>query len=439
MSKPISFARWERSVPGMSFDAAEFRSAAQTLLRAIDAGAVGQDRDGARVHPFPARMPQSLARAIIEALSRPGDVVLDPMCGSGTTVVAAKFLGRVGVGIDRDPLALLVSRVSVNDHWPDDILLAGKRILTRAKQVMKEEVPRLKSGKGRHPAELRTFLSYWFPRGARDELDALRIAIREEPADAVRTLSEVAFSSLIIAKSAGVSYALDIARSRPHKVKGRELSTPFALWEKRFTAVIARRSFAAPAGLPAMVMQGDARNLPIASGRVDLVLTSPPCLNAIDYLRGHRFSLVWMGHSLKGLRELRGSLIGSERGLWTRDGLPTELELRLKRRLEEGRRQALVRRYLSDLGHSLSEVSRVLRSGGLAAMVLGPTVINKSRSDEAEVVEALGVQHGLTMVGHAVRSLPAGWRSLPPPGKLARSNPVAGRMRREVVVIFQKP
>jgi DNA modification methylase len=47
---------------------------------------------------------------------------------------------------------------------------------------------------------------------------------------------------------------------------------------------------------------------------VDAVLTSPPYLNAIDYMRGHRMSLVWLGHSLTELRHIRSNSIGAERG-----------------------------------------------------------------------------------------------------------------------------
>jgi len=49
----------------------------------------------------PAQMPLNLARDLIISFSDPGDIVLDPFCGSGTTLVAAKWLGdREGIGID---------------------------------------------------------------------------------------------------------------------------------------------------------------------------------------------------------------------------------------------------------------------------------------------------------------------------------------------------
>jgi DNA modification methylase len=51
-------------------------------------------------HSFPAKFPPQLPRKFIEALTAPGDVVLDPMMGSGTTVLEAFLSGRRGVGVE---------------------------------------------------------------------------------------------------------------------------------------------------------------------------------------------------------------------------------------------------------------------------------------------------------------------------------------------------
>ena len=55
---------------------------------------------------YPTQKPLALLKRIIAASSNPGDVVLDPMCGSGTTLVAAEQLGRRWVGIDRSAEAV---------------------------------------------------------------------------------------------------------------------------------------------------------------------------------------------------------------------------------------------------------------------------------------------------------------------------------------------
>ena len=58
-------------------------------------------RDGRKLHPT--QKPEALLARVILSSSRPGDLVLDPFCGTGTTGAAAKRLGRQFIGIERDP------------------------------------------------------------------------------------------------------------------------------------------------------------------------------------------------------------------------------------------------------------------------------------------------------------------------------------------------
>lgn len=59
---------------------------------------------------YPARFSPKFARAAIEAFTEPGDVVLDPFMGGGTTVVEARALGRVSVGVDINALSTFLAR-----------------------------------------------------------------------------------------------------------------------------------------------------------------------------------------------------------------------------------------------------------------------------------------------------------------------------------------
>ena len=61
------------------------------------------------LHPYPAKFPPPLPRRLIEILTGRGATVLDPFCGSGTTLVEAKALGRRSVGVDSNPVAVLAS------------------------------------------------------------------------------------------------------------------------------------------------------------------------------------------------------------------------------------------------------------------------------------------------------------------------------------------
>lgn len=59
---------------------------------------------------YPTQKPLALLCRIVQLASNAGDVVLDPFCGSGTTLVAAQRLGRRWIGIDVNPQAVAIAR-----------------------------------------------------------------------------------------------------------------------------------------------------------------------------------------------------------------------------------------------------------------------------------------------------------------------------------------
>jgi site-specific DNA-methyltransferase (adenine-specific) len=66
---------------------------------------------------YPTQKPLALLERIIQASSNPGDVVLDPFCGCGTTVCAAQKLGRQWIGIDITHLAIALMRQRLDDMF----------------------------------------------------------------------------------------------------------------------------------------------------------------------------------------------------------------------------------------------------------------------------------------------------------------------------------
>jgi site-specific DNA-methyltransferase (cytosine-N4-specific) len=64
-------------------------------------------------------MPLPLAQWLVETWTQPGDLVLDPFCGSGTTMLAAISRGRHAIGTDMNPIARLIAEVSLGVFDPD--------------------------------------------------------------------------------------------------------------------------------------------------------------------------------------------------------------------------------------------------------------------------------------------------------------------------------
>ncbi len=75
---------------------------------------------------YPTQKPVKLLERIIRSSSNEGDVVMDPFCGCGTTMVAAERLGRSWIGIDVEPMALSVLRDRIRQgRLPDDFAVSG--------------------------------------------------------------------------------------------------------------------------------------------------------------------------------------------------------------------------------------------------------------------------------------------------------------------------
>ena len=70
---------------------------------------------------YPTQKPQALLERIISASSNPGDVVLDPFCGCGTTIHAAQKLGRQWIGIDITCLAINLIKRRLRDAFGEEI------------------------------------------------------------------------------------------------------------------------------------------------------------------------------------------------------------------------------------------------------------------------------------------------------------------------------
>ncbi|MBA5872754.1 MAG: hypothetical protein GDA68_22625, partial [Nitrospira sp. CR2.1] len=319
------------------------------------------------IHPFPARMAPGIA---LEALgnTKKSLRVLDPMMGSGTVLAVARSRGHRAIGIDMDPLAVLLSKVWTTTIDPDRARDKAIEVLGRAKTTFRD----LKV-KDAYPLKAdeatKAFIRYWFDSYSRRQLAALSRTIGRVHDHDIRDVLWCSFSRLIISKQSGASLAMDLSHSRPHRVFDRAPTRPFNKFLSAIEMVTLNcpQHRRGPVGPTTKAQLGDARALSIANESIDLVLTSPPYLNAIDYIRCSKFSLVWMGYCLGELRQTRSDSIGSEHSSASaRDDKGVRQiikDLQLTPKLDD-REYNVLCQYVFDMRNALSEVYRVLVRGG---------------------------------------------------------------------------
>jgi SAM-dependent methyltransferase len=395
------------------------------------------------VHPFPARMAPGIALDIIEAETE-AIRVLDPMMGSGTVLALARAHGHKAIGVDIDPLAVLLARVWTTAVSVPAVEDKAAEVLARARA----DFPSRRVGNA-YPffadEETRRFIRYWFDGYARRQLACLSDAIHRVRHDTVRDTLWCAFSRLIITKQAGASLAMDLSHSRPHRAFTHAPVKPF---RKFLTAVnhVVKNCISADQenrGPTTTIQNGDARRLEVRSNSIDLILTSPPYLNAIDYMRCSKFSLVWMGYNVGELGRIRTASVGSEAGSPEARDDPFVRQiiaaLHLRPNLS-ARHEAVLAHYIEDIRQSIQEAARVLIPGGKAVYVVGENTVRGTYIPNSRIVTAVAEISGLEAENRKSRALPANRRYLPPPSngnKLAAA--LDGRMRREVILSFSKP
>ncbi len=115
----------------------ELQMRSDWLLPICNGGERLKDEDGRKVHPT--QKPEALLHRVILAATRPGDLVLDPFFGTGTTGVVAKRLGRHYLGIERDPdyIAAAQARLAATSAIVDPELIGSRS---------KREEPRIPFG-----------------------------------------------------------------------------------------------------------------------------------------------------------------------------------------------------------------------------------------------------------------------------------------------------
>ncbi len=364
--------------------------------------------------------------------------ILDPMAGSGTTLVTGRALGHDVIGFDTDPLAILISKVWCNEVSSQQVIKKVEAVLVRARKLFRS----LKQSQA-YPTgsdeETKKFVRYWFCPLNRKQLTALSKCISRIHDPKIRDVLWVAFSRLIITKTNGASLAMDVSHSRPHRVYDNAPLRPFNAFRKSVLRIL-RSLPELSNSSKAVIASGDARCLSLKANSVDFVITSPPYLNAIDYMRGHKLSLVWMGYRINYLRAIRSTNVGTESGT-KKNGLDDITRVMKKTAQLSGlsiRNQNLLRKYIIDMELVLKEVRRVLKPHGEAIFVVGDSNISGTYVRNSVAIKELARSYGLKLVYSTKRDIPDNKRYLPPPARKKSGAQLRKRMRQEVVIRLVK-
>jgi DNA modification methylase len=270
------------------------------------------------IYPYKGKYHPQMIRALLNVIgAEPGNVVLDPFIGSGTTVLECQLLGIDSLGIDVSQVCTLISKVKTESF----------EVLEEI-EGQKEEI-----FKGFQDKTLFDFDSF------KDEKKASPINILGEiQNEKVKNFYKVA--ELISHSDRSRRRKKDFFQSYQKNVENMITST------RDFKDVVEEMNL--PLG-NVQVGLGDARNLELKDNSVDGIITSPPYSIALDYVKNDAHSLSALGYDLDKVKE---DFIG------VRGTGKTKVDL-----------------YNHDMEKSYKEMHRVLKDGKKCVIVIGNATI----------------------------------------------------------------
>ncbi|MCB5246081.1 MAG: hypothetical protein LHW61_05495, partial [Candidatus Cloacimonetes bacterium] len=223
--------------------------------------------------PYRGKFHPQLIKGILNILGvKPGDVVLDPMCGSGTLNVEASIIGIDSIGIEKSPFCVLMSKVKYEALKTDSATLSliigdmdkNYKALINSKKLLAE----FSYHNGFQPEKAITLLAF---------LDAMGYARR-------------------------CSKSIDVLFPSVLKRYVGQINS-FIQARDKLNLKISNASFEI----------GDARNLTLADNSIDAIITSPPYSFAIDYAENDRPQLEYLGYKISDLKDEMIGLKGRTR------------------------------------------------------------------------------------------------------------------------------
>lgn len=296
-------------------------------------------------HSYPARFIPQIPLTFIKFFTKEKETVLDPMCGCGTTSVEAFLNNRNSIGNDFNPLAALITKVKTTLVDENEFRYFNKKLAVM-KRYLDLDYRRIDKRINNLPNRK---VSKIFNRVVISKLESIRetlLEVKEEGHNDLFDLGRAALSSTIwslVENGNGIN--IDELFLRKIKLMQNEL----------------RKMTKAVKDVPEVkVICGDARKLEVEVDSIDLVVTSPPYVNALDYYRAHMYNMLWLGMDFDLFK--KHEIGGHSHFIINRFRLLSE--------------------YLGDMLRSMIEMNKVLKKGKLCVIVIG------NSSLEYELIES---------------------------------------------------
>lgn len=321
-----------------------------------------------KFHSYPARFIPQIPLTFIKLFTKEEETVLDPFCGCGTTAVEAFLNNRNSIGNDFNPLGVLISKVKTTLIDEIEFKYLNKKLAVM-KRYLDLDYRRVEDRVGDLPNRK---ISKLFNKVVISKLESIRetlLEVKEEGHIDVYDLGRVALSSTIwslVENGNGIEVD-DLFLKRVKYMENELYETAKVIKKAPWVKLI----------------NGDARKLEVETNSIDLIVTSPPYVNALDYYRAHMYNMLWLGMDFDIFR--KHEIGGHSHYIMNRFRLLSE--------------------YLGDMLRSMIEMNRVLKQGKLCVIVVGNSSVEYELIESHKFFAAMAKQIGFKPIKSIFRNI----------------------------------
>jgi DNA modification methylase len=356
-------------------------------------------------HKFKEAFSPELVAKAISGSERKVRRLCDPFGGSGTSALAAQFMGIESVSIEVNPFLADLIEAKTTIYRARDLVSSLPRVARRARKLKVPSkffasIPETFVEPGRAERWL-------FDAPVAAQVAQIRAAVDEEADPAIRRLFRVILGGILVEFSNAVvsgkgrryrraweTRKADPSQLLPHFCEsvGRAIMEIDALAERKVVS--------------AAVIRGDSRELIGEIGAADLILSSPPYPNSFDYTDVYNIELWMLGYlsSSAGNQLLRHSTLSSHVQIRRpfAEAPHSETLIKVMRKLRRARESLwdkhlveMVGGYFGDLNKILHGCVRALRSRGQIWLVVGDSQYNGIHIEVAKILAEMAPALGL--------------------------------------------
>lgn len=330
-------------------------------------------------HRYPAKFIPQIVSRLAEKYTKEGDLIVDPFGGCGTTLVESKVMCRPSIGVDINPVAVLMTKAKKTPIEPSKV----EEQFLKVKQKIDSFD---KNTEVKAPEHER--IDYWFKPEEKRKLAFLFSEISKIKDQDVRDFFYCGFSNILKNCSIWLQKS-----NKPTRDLKKNPTDPFIAFSRQVKAML--RGNADFYNLlqekkclktPCNVYCTDARKIPAKSNSVSLIVTSPPYVTSYEYADLHQLTALWFEYT-KDLSDFRKRFIGTAYHNKKEVILNSEIAEKIKAELlkKDNKTAEEIATYFSEMNQVFEEMKRMLKKGGRTCIVIGDTNLKGVAILNAEV------------------------------------------------------